>query len=355
MAISAAAAALGSAAIGGYASNKASKRASRAQNKATEASMAGFNLAEPYLSNFYEGTDQATRDATNNLYTGPTRAGMDPRTREGLDYRYNTALNNMGIANDIMGQTSGFANNAASLYDQASQDQLQGAIDYASGDRLDSLTASALRDPYRQLTENTLTGIDNQAMSTGNLNSSRAGIAEAVANRSFNDRAADTRARIQDSLMNQYMRAEDNRLRNMTNANNNLAGFFGDAYGFQSGIANDLIGVGSAYQGDAQAQLADDMRQQNLTADQALDYFQRQAGIMSGAPTSPPQVTPNLYDPSTAALTGAMSGYQFGKDLFGGGTTAPAPMQTTFDTGFNNSYYQPNYTGPVGSLYSGGL
>ena len=301
----------GSAVIGGYSANKAAKSAAKSQDKATAANTAasnaaldfqreGFDMAKPYFQDIYGGASDAANAAVQNgPYQGETLAGMDPRTLDGLNRQYNYAANNAGFANDAMGATGGFANNANDLYNNAAntdrlaggmtfagqndisgaldfskannsaqdamnfgqanntvgdaynfaannrnvqdanafaannrnvqdanafaagstnvqdalafanQDNMQGALDYASGDRLDSMVSAAMRDPYRQLTEQTLTGIDASASGSGNMNSSRAGIADAIAQRSYDDRSADVAAGIQDKLMTQYLGNRD--------------------------------------------------------------------------------------------------------------------------------------------------
>ena len=297
--------------VGAGLAYKGAKDAKKAQDRATKANKAaadaaldfqreGFDMSKPYFQNIYAGADAATQQAIQSgPYQGQTFAGMDQRTRDGLNQQYNNAVNNAGFANNAMGATSGFANNAANLYNNAAntdrladgmafasqndisgaldfskanntaqdamnfgqanntigdaynfaanntnlqdadafaagstnvqdanafaagstnvqdalafanQDDMQGALDYASGDRLDSMVSAAMRDPYRQLTEQTLTGIDARASGSGNMNSSRAGIADAIAQRSYDDRAADVAAGIQDKLMTQYLGNRD--------------------------------------------------------------------------------------------------------------------------------------------------
>lgn len=349
------------AAIGGYASYKGAKESSKAQDRATAAQMEGFNLKKPYLSQIYTYSDRNLQDAMNKgRYLGDTYAGMDPRTAAGLDLQYDTALANQQLANNMMDQTSGFVGNAQDLYNLSSQDALADAIDYSTGDQYDALLGAAMRDPYRQLTESTLPQLNNQAMVSGNMNSSRAGMAEAVANRGYQDRVADAGANIQNKLMNQYLKANNDRISNMTTANNNLAGIFGDAYGFQRGLAGDMIATGRAYQADQQAQYNQDVAEHmgDYSFQKGLyDDFQ---GTMGELPATG-QIQPNLYNPSMSAITGALGGAQMGLDLYKGFKGLQTPTTTftpTFNTNlnpFNNSYYQAGYSGPVGSLYSGGL
>ena len=325
------AAIVGSAVVGGYASNRAAKKSAKAQEKATSQQMEPFKLKAPYLDPMYESVEDARKAAIEQgVYTGPTYATMDDRTAQGLDFQYNNALNNATLANNIMSQTGGFASNAADLYGLASQDHLKGAMDYASGERLDNLATSVMRDDYRTLTENTLPGIDRKASASGNMNSSRAGIADAVAMRAYDDRAADVRTGIQSNLMDDYLAAKNTQFSNMTNANNNMASYFGDAYGFQSSVAGDLIGSGRGYQQEQQNIYSDAANQYEKARMDELGILTQQANIMGDAPQVG-QVTPNLYDPTSAGITGAMgtgmaAWEMMGKpNLFGGGTTTPPP------------------------------
>ena len=354
-----AAAMVGSAVVGGYASNKAAKKSAKAQERATAQQMEPYQLKAPYLSDMYGNVEKGSERAINaGIYDGPTYATMDDRTAQGLDFQYNNALNNAELANGIMGQTGGFAGNSADLYGLASQDHLQGAMDYASGPRLDNMATAAMRNDYRTLTESTLPGIDQKASATGNMNSSRAGIADAVAMRGYDDRAADVRSDIQSGLMDDYLQQQQNQFTNMTNANNNMASYFGDGYGFQSGVAGDLINSGIGYQ----------QEEQNIYNDMATNYensrmdemgiLSQQANIMGDTPTVG-RVTPNLYDSSTAGLTGAMSGgmaawEMMGKpNLFSGGTAAPpAPVyQADPFTGAQSQVFHS----PVTPTMTGGL
>ena len=86
---------------------------------------------------------------------------------------------------------------------------------------------AALRDSTRQLTEQTLPGINRAASATGNTNSSRAGIADALATRAYQDRAADVSADITNTLMNQSLAQQQRDFANAMSANQGLANAFG--------------------------------------------------------------------------------------------------------------------------------
>jgi len=535
-----ASAVVGSAVVGAYASNKASKAAEKAQNKATAANersadaalefqREGFDMSKPYFQDIYGGASDAANAAVQNgPYQGETLAGMDPRTLDGLNRQLNYAANNAGFANDAMSATSGFANNANTLYNNAAntdrladgmtfagqndisgaldfskannsaqdamnfgqanntvgdaynfaagntnlqdanafaagstnlqdanafaagstnvqdalafanQDNMQGALDYASGDRLDSMVSAAMRDPYRQLTEQTLTGIDARASGSGNMNSSRAGIADAIAQRSYDDRSADVAAGIQDKLMTQYLgnrdtlseqflgdresqgdrfiddrntqtdRFTDNQrdvsgdymdaqqnaadmytdssqfntktyLNNqqdmrtaytnnagqqysdMTTANNNLGNIYGNASTLADSAAGNIVNVGDRFQANTQAGYNEAQRrylEQNGGFNMGI--YGQQNNIMQGAPQSgtapaPYYQQPNMYDPSTAALTGGISAgygaYQMlgSPNLFGNNQAATFNPTTTFDP--TGGIGVPSASGNVGSLY----
>tara|TARA_B100001094_G_scaffold332932_1_gene407396 strand:+ start:7694 stop:8821 length:1128 start_codon:yes stop_codon:yes gene_type:complete len=354
--------------IGYKASKDASKAAKRntdktiAANKAAsdkqyDAQMAGFNLSKPYFKDIYRDARTA-RDAASSAgpYQGTTYATMDPRTRQGLETQFDDAVNNRNTAMGIADATSGFANNAVDLYGMAGQDNLAGAMEYATGDRYDNLMQAAMRDPYRNLTENTLTGIDASASRAGNMNSSRAGIADAMALRDYQDRSADTGAAIQSDLMNQYIDQKNNQFSNMTTANNNLAGYFGDAMNMQSGATANMIGAGNAFQAENQGVFTDQAQQYENKRMDNINLIGAQGNIMSGAPTQGSvsnlqyQNPGNLYDPKSAGISGALSGGMAAYDMMGrpnlfGGSQPANPITPSM---WSNAYANKSTVQPPG-------
>lgn len=86
--------------------------------------------------------------------------------------------NTAGNFNNLANQQSGLTDRFTGLADQAQNtDYLGNANAYASANS-QPLVDAAMRDDRRTLQENTLTGIDMSASGSGNMNSSRAGIAE---------------------------------------------------------------------------------------------------------------------------------------------------------------------------------
>ena len=100
-----------------------------------------------------------------------------------------------------------FAQNYGDLYNRASQDMLGNAINYATSNS-DPLIRSAMRDDYRNLMENQLPGTGLSASATGNTNASRRGTREAILERGYQDRMADTTADIQSDLINRSLTAQ---------------------------------------------------------------------------------------------------------------------------------------------------
>jgi hypothetical protein len=275
-------------------------------------------------------------------------------------------------------------------------------MDYASANA-NPLVDAAMRDDRRNLQENTLTGIDLAASGSGNMNSSRAGVAEAVANRAFDDRRADVALDVQDRLidrsLNQQARQFADQSSALTGAGNagasqradlagagsalanqnnsigtssntltasgnqltNGAGQLDAAGNMNSGIqnaytqglntlgqgANFGMNAGNSLQGYNQAALNDAQaafeRQRDFEMQQRQGY---QSGILGQAPASVGNITANKVDPFQAAMGGAMSGFGFQQQYFPQQTsTAFNPFSTaTQQQQFNNSIAPPSFS-----------
>lgn len=114
---------------------------------------------------------------------------------------------------------------------------------FADSPYTDGMIASALRDPYRQLTEQTLPGIAMNAAATGTSGSSRRAISDAIATRGYEDRAADISAGIRQSnldrgydMARQVSGERAMAANNMANLGSQGMGYLGsslDYYGMQ--------------------------------------------------------------------------------------------------------------------------
>ena len=311
------------AAISGLMSRNAAKKQSAAMDRATEAQMMGYTDAQPYIRRMYEGGEGALNDAlAKGYYADPTYASLNQDQRNALGNQL--SLSNTGFADSsgFMDAGRGFAGNYQDLYNRSGTNMLDTAVDYAANNS-EPLLQSAMRDSYRNLTENTLPGISRSASATGNTNSSRAGVAEAIAQRAYDDRSADTAANIQDRLIGRSMTEQQNRLSNMSNANRNLATTYGTGFDLGNNASRLGLGAGGAYQADQQNQYNDARANFEGERDFALDQYNRyNAGILGRAPQTAGQVTPNLVDPTMAGLSGAIGGFGMGgnfMNMFGNG------------------------------------
>ena len=318
--------------IGAGASLLGSKMQSKSMDKANAAKMAAFNQYKPYVDANLKGSEAALDGVLNTgAYTGDTYAGANDFQTGTANAMGNYGMNMMNSGNAMMGNTAGFGNNANSLYGQyqdmseaAQKDRLGTAMNYASANS-GSLVDAAMRDDRRNLQENTLTGIDMAAMGSGNMNSSRAGVAEAVANRAYDDRRADVATNIQNSLIDrslnqqaQQFRDQGSALQGAGQANDAIQSAYGVGLNTLGQGANFGMNAGNALQGFDQAQLNDQKQrfedQRDFELEQRKGY---QSGILGKAPNSSGNgVQANMNNPYAAALGGGMAGFGFQREYF---------------------------------------
>jgi hypothetical protein len=336
--------------IGGLFANKAAKSQAKAMGDANRLRMMPYTDLQPYLLDFYEGGTDAFKDALDKgYYQGDTLAGMDPRTKEGLNAGFNFGKTATGDATSFMDTARGFGSNYADLYNRASQDMLGNATQYATNN-VEPLLSAAMRDQRRQLEERDIPGNNQMAQGTGNTNSSRAGVMEGMLRRGYDDREADMRTSIMDRLTDRSMRSQQQQLANMTAANQNLAGLFSMGFGMGGKGAAAMTGAGDAFRADEQARLDDERRRFEGERDFASNmYGMYGKNIIGAGPggSSFGSIQANTANPYTAALSGAMAGFGAGgniMDYFGGG--AKGYMGQDGYRSFN-----PTPTVPVSSYY----
>ena len=120
------------AAVGGMFANKAAKDQRRAMQEANQMRMMPYTDMQPYLLDFYSGGTDALQSALDaGYYGGPTRAGMDATTTEGLNAASGFGRTGIADATGFMNAGRGFAQNTA--------DQI----------RPPTATAHRLRPPHR--------------------------------------------------------------------------------------------------------------------------------------------------------------------------------------------------------------
>ena len=329
--------------VGIYGANKAS----RAQNAATAASQAGFKQYEPYVDRNLAGGEGALNNVLNQgAYNGQTYAGPNQFQTGTANQMgtYGMDMQNSGAG--MMNANAGFGANSQNLYGQfqglsqdAQRDRMGVANQYAM-DNMDPMVNAAMRDDRRNLQENTLTGIDLNASGSNNMNSSRAGVATAVANRGYDDRRADVSSRVMDGLRTQSLNQQNtqftdqaNSLVNAGNANQGISSAYNTGMNTLGEGANFGMNAGSTLQGYDQASLNDQQanfeRQRDFEMNQRRDY---QSGMLNQAPNSP-TVQPNNYSAVQGGISGGMQGFGYAKqyqDYTGYG-------DVTRQTGYSNN------------------
>ena len=332
--------------IGGAMGLMGANKQAKAMDAANAANMASFNMYRPYVEGNLQGADSALDGVlSTGAYQGPTYAqgnqfNIGTANQMG---QYGLGMQNTGA--DIMSQTGGFGQNANALYDQymgmaddAGKDRMATAIDYANAN-VDSLATAALRDDRRALDENLRTN-NISASGSGNMNSSRAGVTEAIAQRDFDDRAADVRTNLQNQLidrsLNQQARQFSDRgdaLNAAGGANQNIMDAYGMGMNTMGEGANFGMNAGNFLQQEQQNIMNDDRDRFERNRDFEFDMRERYAGgVLSQAPNTSNKAEVNSVDPYQAAIGGATSGF-----------------------GFQNKYFPQNYSFmPTRQFFGGG-
>ena len=311
--------------IGGALGLMGANKSSQAQNAATAASQAGFKQYEPYVdANLAGGSSALDGVLSTGAYGGQTYAGPNQFQTGTANQMgtYGMDMQNSGAG--MMNANAGFGANSQNLYGQfqglsqdAQRDRMGVANQYAM-DNMDPMVNAAMRDDRRNLQENTLTGIDLNASNSGNMNSSRAGVAEAVANRGYDDRRADVSSRVMDGLRTQSLNQQNtqftdqaNSLVNAGNANQGISSAYNTGMNTLGEGANFGMNAGNTLQGYDQASLNDQQanfeRQRDFEMNQRRGYQQGMLGQAPGAPA----VTPNNYNAVQGGISGAMQGFGF--------------------------------------------
>ena len=316
--------------IGGAMGLMGANKQAKAMDRANAANMASFNMYRPYVEGNLGAADTALGGVlSQGSYQGDTLAGpnqfsVDTANNMG---RIGNAMQNTG--SNIMGQTTGFGQNANNLYNQymgmadsAGQDRMATAMDYANNN-VDALANVALRDSRRNLDENLRSG-NIAASGSGNMNASRAGVADAIARRDFDDRAADVRTGLQDQLIDRSLQQQARQfsdrgdaLNAAGGANQNIMGAYGMGMNAAGEGANFGMNAGNFMQQQEQNRM-DDMRNR-FERDRDFEFDMRERygqGILAQGGRTNNTTQINRVDPAQAAMGGAMGGFGFQNKYF---------------------------------------
>ena len=297
--------------IGGIMGNQRAREDRKAMDKANEANMAGFNQYKPYVDAGLAGGQGALNDVLNTgYYQGQTLANTNPYASGAANTMGGFAPGVMSSGLNMFNMGSGFGQNYQDLYNRAQQDSLSGAIDYAN-ENAGALTDALMSDARRN-TQLAMQGNNMAASGTNNVNSSRAGIADAALQGALARQAASTGETVRNSLIDRKMNADAAAFGRSMDANAQLANMYNNALNTMSTGAGFGMDAGRYLQGEEQNRLNDARARFEGNRDFGYNmYKDYMSGMLGRAPTTDNRVQPNMFSPSMGATTGAMRGFGF--------------------------------------------
>lgn len=245
-------------------------------------------------------------DANKNLgaWNGPRVAGFTPDTNTGFDWTRNFAGGINGAAPGVMnGAQPGLAGlgGATSILDSVrsrfngdpTSTILGNAARYADNPQIDGMIKASTRDMVRDYRENTVPTLNSVASATGNINSSRAGAAEAIARRGLDDRIGDVSASIRGAAWNNGLATAQGQYNQDFNNAGSMAGAYRDNYGaglsglgastnLAYGAADRMMNIGGAQQALTQAQMDAEKAKWQEGIDNPWQMLSRYQGSISG-------------------------------------------------------------------------
>lgn len=299
------AAVIGAAAIGAGASMYSASQQADAIKSASNRENAPWSVQQPYLKYGFEQARQLYDQAVGvPKYTGPFDAGSNQNLDQGFNRMVDwsngagmeagNALSEAGkLGIGGFGQSLG---NAQALFNQAQTDQTQNTINraaqFADNPYVDGLIDASLRDVNRNL-QLGLSQNNANAVGTGNMNSTRAGVTEALLTQAAQDRAADIASQIRSGLYNQGLGLASQQIQqgfsNSLAANQqNLAGvatgaqMLGQGTTIQQGAIGAQIGVGQQQRDIANAGIQGALLKDAYDTNRDLDLLNKYMGIVGG-------------------------------------------------------------------------
>lgn len=338
----------------------AANKQAKAAKSAAQAANSPWSEAQPYIISGYEKALPALDDAlAMGAYSGDRVADLDPYQKQAANQTANWASNQgvdtantlYGGGKTMAGAGANYGNNAGALFAQAGQDMtgsfLNQANAYANNPYVDGLIDANSRDIVRNLNENQLPALNLAAAGSGNTNSTRTGVAQAIAERGAADRLADVSNNIRSSFFSKGLdmaRDQYNTQQGQALAAN---GQLGTAFGMgnQALIAgqqangnnfDQLNAAGSMFQGQAQNELNAAQQAHAEQQNNQLDLLGKYMSIINGSygGQAISSVGPSV---AGAGIQGALGGAAAGAGLYGklgGFETGPAWGSGT-NSGFN--------------------
>lgn len=334
-----------------------------------------WSAQQPYLKRgFKEGEAALDSGLKAGPYKGPFTAGTNPNLESGWNRTVNWSNTASGFGDTLAGTgmvgVNAFGNavaNSQDLFNRAGADPtnatLAGASAYADNPYTQGMVDGALRDVNRSLQ----TGIaqnNANAVGSGNINSTRAGVTEALLTTAAQDRAADISAGIRGNAYDRGLTLAANQ--QQQGFNNQLAanqqGIVGASagasmvnQGLTTGLnaANAETGVGTGRRALETETIQGNLQGAEYNRNTDLDLIRKYMGIVGGnygGTTTTTAQNPNtsfgnfMQGAIGGASMGAGLGGMFGKGFgsVGGAAGFPVEMPGTFATGYGN-FVSPQY------------
>lgn len=198
---------------------------------------------------FTQAQDLYNQKSDSPWYQGELYAQTDPLTQQAVGAT-GTFVNGQGSTNASNLTSAGTSlldptayQGALSAYSTAAgtdptQQNITDASAYASNPYLDGQIDAASRDITRNLYENQLPGINSAASGSGNINSTRAGVADGIAMRGAQDQIGDIAATMRGNAYDQGLQLAQ--IANATNLNamGNAAGLYGNSVSQGGNLVN---------------------------------------------------------------------------------------------------------------------
>lgn len=287
---------------------------------------AGQNYSAQQGTGFYDG----------GLYAGANQNTLNAANTMG-EYASTTGLQGAqdigGYARSMLENGPNSAAAIQALFNQSNTDPTQANINsatqYANSGYADGMVDAASRDVSRNLRENTLTGINKAATGTGNMNSSRAGAAEAIATRGASDQIADISSQIRGGLYSTGLGlAENARGTNMggmgqvagLGQNNFNAGVNGlvNSNNLALGNLDAAVQAGSVDQQNRQGQLDEAYAKWAGNDTRSSELLNRYNSIISSGNWGGTQTNTQKSSPSIFGTVSGLGLSAAGLGLFGG-------------------------------------
>lgn len=293
-----------------------------------------------YLKDIFGEAQDIYNTQKNQSYGGDVFAQFNPQQldtfQQMIDYSNSSTIpgslqwtGEQAIGQGISGLESGMAGYQNFQPVGTTESTIQDASQFASNPYMDSMVDAAMRDANRQVYEGQLPQNQRNRAMSGNTNSSKGAIADAVLERGLQDRAADVGAALRGSAYSQGLDLAQNQNQFNTNAElerlNGLTGYGLEATGLgTSALGGSLVAQNSLFdigqQGGAglqeaeQANLNNEMAKYQLAQESQWAPLQNYYDIVgAGNWGSETKANGNsnqnaTQSPSTASIIGGLLG-----------------------------------------------